>query len=52
MEQNLTIDQLIEFLYYAHIYNFLNKRIVDGLTQSFDVDVNDLCRQKGITYNL
>jgi hypothetical protein len=52
MEQNLTIDQLVEFLYYAHGFNFLNKRIVEGLTQSFGVDVNELCRKHGITYNL
>jgi hypothetical protein len=52
MEKNFTVEQLIEFLYYAHGFNILNKRIVDGLSQSFGVDVNELCSQEGITYNL
>lgn len=52
MENVLTVEQLVEFLYYAHGFNILNKRIVDGLSQSFKLDVNELCRQHGITYNL
>jgi hypothetical protein len=52
MEKIFTIEQLVEFLYFAHGFNILNKRIVDGLSQSFDIDVNELCLKHGITYFL